>query len=91
MSTGGTIRLALQGIVFLLWAAMMFRALYVVNQRSNDARGSNMPSTGGFITQLGHWLRSDEDKNERKTLFFLTFVMVAMNVTNALAAAQSAE
>lgn len=91
MSTGGIIRLVLQGIVFLLWAVMMFRTLYVLNQRSKTQDASNVPTVGGFTTQLKHWLRSEDDKSERKTLFFLTFVMIAMNVTNALAAAQPTE
>ncbi|ABD56940.1 hypothetical protein [Jannaschia sp. CCS1] len=91
MTTGGTIRLVLQGLVFLLWAAMMFRMLFTVTQRSRDNGGPDIPTVGGFTGQLSHWLRSEEDKSERKTLFFLTFVLIAMSLTNALAAAQPTE
>lgn len=86
MTTGGTIRLLLQGAVFILWAAMMFRMLYVLNKRSKEQGGPDIPTVGGFTKQLGYWLRSDEDKSERKTLLFLTFVIIAMSLTNALAA-----
>ena len=91
MRTAASIRIALQGIVFLLWAVMMFRTLYLLNKRARDGGGPDIPTVGGFSGQLGYWLRSEEDRSERKTLFFLTFVMIAMNVTNALMAANATE
>lgn len=86
MSTGQTIRLALQSIVFLIWAIMMFRTLFLLRSRSQDQGGPMIPTVGGFTGQLKYWLTSEEDRSERKTLFFLTFVLFAMNLMNILTA-----
>lgn len=86
MTTGQSIRLALQALVFIAWAFMMFRTLFLFRSRDADQGGGPFPSTGGFIAQLKYWLGSEEDRNERKTLFFLTFVLFAMNAMNILTA-----
>lgn len=86
MTTGQTIRLALQALVFIAWAFMMFRTLGLFRSRDTDQNGGPFPSTGGFIAQAKYWLTSEEDSSERKTLFFLTFVLFAMNAMNILTA-----
>jgi len=85
MTTSGIIRLVLQALVFIAWAGMMFRTLFLMRRRNEDQTGGAFPSTGGFIAQVKYWLSSDEDKQERRTLLILTLVLVVMNVTNALA------
>jgi hypothetical protein len=87
MSTGAIIRLVLQALVFAAWAFMMYRTLFTFRSRDADQNGGPFPSTGGFIAQAKYWLKSDEDKSDRKTLFFLTFVLIAMNLTNVLTSA----
>ncbi|MEJ6392898.1 hypothetical protein V8J82_06520 [Gymnodinialimonas sp. 2305UL16-5] len=84
MTTPQIIRLALQTLVFIVWAIMMFRTLFTLRQRGEAETGRTFPSPGAFLTQLGYWLKSDEDRMDRKTLFFLTFVLIAMNLTNIL-------
>lgn len=86
MSTGQIIRLVLQALVFIAWAFMMFRTLGLFHARSAEQSGDMFPGPSGFITQAKYWLRSDEDKQDRKTLFFLTFVLFAMNAMNILTA-----
>lgn len=83
MSTGQTIQLVLQGLVFLAWAALMFRTLFLLRDRAAEETGSTFPGPVQFITQAGRWLKSDEDKAERKTLFFMTFVLLAMSLSTA--------
>lgn len=87
MTTGAIIRLVLQVLVFIAWAYMMYRMLFTIRARNEDQTGGAFPSTGGFMAQLKYWLKSDEDKQDRKTLFFLTFVLIAMNVINAIGGA----
>ncbi|GAB5449428.1 hypothetical protein [Gymnodinialimonas sp.] len=86
MSTGQIIRLALQALVFIAWAFLMFRTLMTLRARQADQGGPQIPTVGGFSGQLKYWLTSEEDKSERKTLFFLTFVLIAMNAMNILTA-----
>ncbi len=84
MSTGQTIQLALQSLVFLAWAVLMFRTLFLLRSRSAEETGDSLPGPGQFLTQVGRWLRAPEDRQERTTLFFLTFVLFAMIATSAL-------
>lgn len=77
--TGALIfRLVLLGLVFLAWAALMYRMLFTIRRRAEAETGNLFPGSGGFLRHLGHWLRSPEDKTDRQTLFFLTFVLFAM-------------
>ena len=85
MTTGGIIRMILQGLVFLAWAGFMFKTLYTLSARDKAQGGGPFPSTGGFMTQLKYWLSSEQDRQERRLLFFLTAVLLIMNVTNMLA------
>ena len=84
MTTAGIIRLVLQALVFIAWAFMMYRMLFTLRARNEDQTGGAFPSTGGFMTQLKYWLSSEEDRQDRKTLLFLTFVLIAMNAMNIL-------
>lgn len=84
MNSGQIIRLVLQLLVFIAWAFLMFRTLGLLRARDADTNGGPFPSTGGFMAQVKYWLKSDEDQSERKTLFFLTAVLIAMNVMNAV-------
>lgn len=90
MSTGHTIQLVLQSLVFLAWAALMFRTLFLLRARAEQETGLAIPGPGQFITQVGRWLRSDDDRAERKTLFFMTFVLLAMSLSTAFLGAPTA-
>lgn len=88
MSTGQTIRFVLEALVFIAWAFMMYRMLFTLRARNAEQGGGPVPSTGGFMGQLKYWLGSEEDKQDRKTLFFLTFVLAAMIAMNVMTAQQ---
>jgi len=76
MSTGQTIQLILQALVFLAWAVLMFRVVSTIRSRAEEQDSS-------VSKQMGRWMRSPADKSERNTLFFLTFVLVAMLLSSA--------
>ena len=84
MSTGQIIQLVLQGLVFIAWAALMFRTLFLWRRRAEAETGNAISGPGQVLKQAGRWLRAPEDKPDRKTLFFLTFVLVAMVLTSVL-------
>ncbi len=77
MSASQIIRFVLEALVFAAWALMVYRMVSVV--RARDAEQNT-----GFVAQFKAWLKSDEDKQERKTLFFLTFVLAAMIAMNVM-------
>ena len=70
MTTAITIRLVLLGLVFVAWAWLMFRTLSILNDRTQGG--------GSFLSELGRWFRNTEDRRDRNTLLFLTFVLAAM-------------
>jgi len=83
MSTGQTIQLVLQGLVFLAWAALMFRTLFLLRSRAAEETGDTIPGPGQMLTQIGRWLRAPEDRSERNTLLFMTFVLIVMSLSSA--------
>ncbi|MEQ8366833.1 MAG: hypothetical protein RIB61_09005 [Roseicyclus sp.] len=82
MSTGQIIQLVLQGLVFIAWAFLMFRTLFLLRSRAQEETGNMLSGPGQFIKQVGVWLKSPEDKSERSTLFFLTAVLLVMILTS---------
>lgn len=76
MSTGQTIQTVLMILVFLAWAGMLVRAVSVWRQRA-QAEGD------GVVAQAGQWFRAPEDRSERNTFLFLTFVLAVMVLTRS--------
>lgn len=70
MTTAFVIRLVILLLVFLAWAALMFGALSKVSARARDGNG--------FLSALGAWARDPAEKKGRGTLYFMTFVLVAL-------------
>lgn len=90
MSTGQIIQIVLQGLVFIAWAALAFRTLFLLRARAQAETGNALAGPGQFLKQAGRWLRSYEDRAERKTLFFMTFVLVAMTASTLFLGAPTA-
>lgn len=76
MSTGQIIQTILMALVFLAWAGLIGRTLALWRRRAAQGRG------GTILKQAGRWLRAPEDKSERGTLMFLTFVLLVMAGTS---------
>ena len=74
--------IAIQSLVFIAWAIMMFRMLLILRKRDVDTTGGPFPSTGGFIAQMKYWLNSDEDRRDRLILIALTAALFALNIVN---------
>ncbi len=84
MTTGQTIQFVLQGLVFIAWAWLMFRTLVLLRTRAVADTGATAPGPSQFIRQAARWLRAPEDRADRKTLGFLTFVLLVMTLTSVL-------
>ena len=83
MSTGQIIQLVLQGLVFLAWAGLMFRTLFLWRRRAQEETGQAITGPSQFLRQAGRWLRAPEDRTDRSTLLVLTFVLLVMSVSSA--------
>jgi hypothetical protein len=90
MSTGQIIQLVLQGLVFIAWAALMFRTLFLWRRRAEAETGNTFSGPGQVLKQAGRWFTAPEDRSERNTLLFLTFVLVVMVLTSAFLAPPTA-
>lgn len=67
--SGATIfQIVLLVLVFLVWAWLLYRTVTLLQSR------------GRLGEELGRWLRSQEDRKDRNTVLFLTFVLAAMIV-----------
>jgi hypothetical protein len=82
MTTGQIIQFVLQGLVFIAWAGLMFRTMFLFRTRAVAETGAMAPGPRQFIRQAGRWLRAPEDRADRKTLAFLTFVLLVMTLTS---------
>jgi len=78
------IRLAVQAIVFAVWAFFMFRTLFLLARRARQNSGATFPGVGAALTQWRIWLTSKEDKTRRRRLGLLTFFVLLTNVLSAL-------
>lgn len=84
MTTGAIIRLVLQALVFIAWAFLMYRTLFTLRNRNEGQTGGTFPTTGGFMAQLKHWWQNPDDRLDRNTLLWLTFVLLTMIATSAV-------
>ena len=86
MSTGEIIGLAGMGVLFLIWAVLMFVTLFQLRRRAVARTRNAMP---GPITALGEWriwLTAPEDQTARRTLGIVTLAMLACILISALTA-----
>ncbi|MFN3147193.1 MAG: hypothetical protein ACE368_19070 [Paracoccaceae bacterium] len=82
--TGAEItRLALMGVVFLIWAVSMFSTLFLLRARAEKRTGRVFSGPIVFLKEIGHWLRAPEDKLRRRNLGVLTLALVVMIATGA--------
>lgn len=81
MSTGQIIRFILEALVFAAWAYMVYRTVTTLRERE-EAAGKG--GGGGMVAQFKAWLKNEGDQQDRKTVFFLTFVLAAMLAMNIL-------
>lgn len=84
MSGAAVIRLVLMALVFIAWAWLMFRTLFLLRRRGEAETGAMFPGPMATMRQIGIWLRNPADRSDRRTLFFLTLVLVAMIAMQAL-------
>ena len=86
MSGAMIIRMVLMGLVFLVWAVLMFRTLFELRRRAAEETGQMISGPGQFLHQIGIWLRAPEDKPQRGLLGFFTFAMIVMILVEAISA-----
>lgn len=77
MSGVATFRLVLLILVVMVWAYLAYRTFALCQARA-EAEGN------GLSTQIAQWFRAPEDRKDRNTFLFISFVLAAMLATRAL-------
>lgn len=88
MDAGRILLLAVQGVVFVAWAVLMFRTLFRLRAIASERRAA---SGGGFLAGFGHTLQTFRDfavrpvhRRDRRRLILLTLLMFALIAGNLL-------
>lgn len=66
MNGATTIQIVLLVLVLIAWGWVLFSTL------------SRLRARGSLGSEIGRWFRSPEDRKDRNTFLFLTFVLAAM-------------
>lgn len=77
MSTGEIIGLAGMGVLFLIWAVLMFVTLFQLRRRAVARTQNAMPGPITALKEWRIWLTSPEDKAARLRLGAVTLAMFA--------------
>jgi hypothetical protein len=80
------ILLGVQGLVFALWAVLMFHILFRLRRRAVQRTGKFIPGVGDTFEGWGAFLRLPEFRALRRLLGAVTlllFALIALNVVLA--------
>ena len=78
MTTLRLIYLAVEGFVFLLWAYLMFRALFGILGRHRAATGKQWIGPVEVFSVYGSYLRDPAAWPERRRLLIVTAILLAL-------------
>ncbi len=81
--------LAVQGIVFAIWAYWMFRSLFLLRRAAIAETGRGYPGLRATLRQFGLFARSDQHQADRLVLVVLTLVLLGLTLAFALLASQA--
>ncbi|MEM8578441.1 MAG: hypothetical protein AAGF60_11350 [Pseudomonadota bacterium] len=85
MSAPAVIFLTLQALLFAAWTFMVARTLLRLRRRAVAQSGVTFPGPRASLTVFGHFLRSPEDKQERRGLLAITAVLIAFSLSTQFA------
>ncbi len=76
--------LAVQAMVFVLWAAAMFRTLFRLRRRAVAESGIAFPGPGATLRSFRAFLTEPEFAADRRRLGWLTAALVALIAASTL-------
>ena len=80
MTTGTLILLTLQGVIFAVWAGLMFRTLFLLARRARQDTGSAIVGPAQALKQWRRWLTAPDDRSARRLLGLVTALMLCLNI-----------
>ena len=80
------VMLALQGVVFTVWAFWMFKVLFALRRRAVAETGRAFPGPGATLKQFADFLRVPEFAADRRVLGGLTAGLVTLTLGFAVVA-----
>ncbi|MDX5358216.1 MAG: hypothetical protein LPK12_10825 [Rhodobacterales bacterium] len=76
--------LAVQAIVFAVWAWLAFRALFQLRARAVDRSGRAFPGLAATQEAFGAFLRAPEFAHERRQLGLASAALIVMMLINRM-------
>ena len=76
--------LAVQAIVFAVWAWLVFRALFQLRARAVDRSGRAFPGLAATLEAFGAFLRAPEFTHERRQLGLASAALIVMMLINRM-------
>lgn len=77
--------LGLQVAVFVVWAALAFRTLFLLRSRAVSRSGRAIPGPLTFLNAMSDWLRDPAERRPRHLLAGATLLMFALSFVSAFA------
>ena len=78
------VTVAAQGIVFLMWAGLVFRTLFSLMGRAQAASGRPVPGPLSWGPVVRDWLRDPAARRERRNLLGATAAVLALGLLTGL-------
>ncbi|KAA9007003.1 hypothetical protein [Histidinibacterium aquaticum] len=75
----------LQGVVFLVWAALAFRTLFHLRTRAVQRTGRIFPGPASFFSTMSDWVRDPQQAESRRMLLSATVLMALLSLVSAFA------
>ncbi len=70
--------LIVEGIVFAVWAFLMFRTLFRLRARAVRETGASFPGPVSTLKYFGLFLRAPEYRRDRRLLLAVTLLLFAL-------------
>lgn len=84
MSTATLTLMILQGLLFIVWAYLMFSTLFLLTRRARRETSEAFPNPIAALKQWRLWFTSKEDRIARLRLGFCTLALIGLSFILAL-------
>jgi hypothetical protein len=78
MTAPAILYLALEGLVFAIWAVVAFRTLFQLRARAVARTGRFVPQMSAQLLEFRRFLHAAEDRTARRSLAILTIVLLGL-------------
>ncbi len=86
MTTPRLILLGVMTLIFILWAALLFRTMFQIRRRAAERTGRSFVGPGATLSEWRRLAKSAEDRRTRQWLLGTTLALLIWIISQALMA-----